>query len=84
MFANSPRDQGSIPSRIIPKTQKILLDPVLLNTQHCKVRITGKVEKSRKWSSAPLHLCVVAIEKGALGLPSTNVTNFTYLSDTNN
>ena len=26
----------------------------------------------------PLHLGVVAIEKGAFGLPSTKVINFTY------
>ena len=31
-FANGPGDLGSIPVRIIPKTQKILLDASLLNT----------------------------------------------------
>ena len=35
------------------------------------VRIKGKVEQSREISSAPLHLGVVAIEKGAFGPPST-------------
>ena len=30
-------------------------------------------------SALPLHLGVVAIEKGAFGLPSTMVANFTYL-----
>ena len=29
-------------------------------------------------SGLPLHLDVVAIEKGASGLPSTKVANFTY------
>ena len=35
----------------IPKTQKMVLDASLLNTQHYKVRIKGKVEKSKKRSS---------------------------------
>ena len=42
-FANGPGDLGSIPGRVIPKTQKMVLDATLLNTQH-KVRIKGKVE----------------------------------------
>ena len=33
VFANGPGDLGSIPGRIIPKTQKMLLDISLLNTQ---------------------------------------------------
>ena len=32
-----------IPGRVIPKTQKMVLDATLLNTQHYKVRIKGKV-----------------------------------------
>ena len=43
VFANGPGDWGSIPGRIIPKAQKIVLDTVLFNTQHYKVRI--------KWSN---------------------------------
>ena len=80
MFANGLGDQGSIPGRVILKTQKMVLDVALLNTQHYKVRIKGKVEQSRKWSSKrpPLHLDVVAIEKGAFGSPLTKVTNFTF------
>ena len=38
--------------RVIPKTQKMVLDASLLNTQHYKVRIKGKVEQSRERSSA--------------------------------
>ena len=34
----------SIPGRVIPKTQKIVLDASLLNTQHYKVGIKGKGE----------------------------------------
>ncbi len=44
-------NQASLPGRIIPKTQKMVLDTSLLNTQHYKVRIKGKVEQSRKWRS---------------------------------
>ena len=70
VFANGLGDRGSILGRVIPKTQKMVLDTTLLNTQHYKVRIKGKVEQSWEWSSAlPLHLGVVAIEKGAFGSP---------------
>ena len=79
VFANGPGDLGSILGRVIPKTLKMVLDTTLLNTQHYKVRFKGKVEQSWEWSSAlPLHLGVVAIEKGAFGSPSTMVANFTY------
>ena len=44
-FANGPGDLRSIPGQVIPKTQKIVLDATLLNTQHYKVRIKGKVEQ---------------------------------------
>ena len=43
MFANGPRDLGSIPVCIIPKTIKTVLDTPLLTTQQYKVRIEGKV-----------------------------------------
>ena len=52
VFANGLRDLGSIPGRVIPKTQKMVLDATLLNTQHYKVGIKGKVEQSRERSSA--------------------------------
>ena len=52
VFANGPEDLSSIPGRVIPKTQKMVLDTSLLNTQHCKVGIKGKVEKSRERASA--------------------------------
>ena len=39
LFANVPGDQGSIPGRVIPKTQKMVLDAALLSTHHNKVRI---------------------------------------------
>ena len=34
MFANGLGDQDSIPGRVIPKTQKLIIDAALLNTQH--------------------------------------------------
>ena len=57
VFANGPRDWGSILGRVIPKTKKkkkrkMGLDATLLNTQHHKVRIKGKLEQSRDWSNA--------------------------------
>ena len=48
LFTNGPADLGSIPGRVKPKILKIGLDASLLNTQHYKVRIKGKVEQTRK------------------------------------
>ena len=84
MFVNGLGDGGSIPGQVIPKTQKMVLDATLLNTQHYKVWIKGKLKQFREWSSAlPLHLGVVANEKGVLALPLTTVTNFTYFNRKN-
>ena len=49
--ANGLRDRGSVLGRVIPKTPKMVFDAALFNTQHYKVMITGKVEKSWEWSS---------------------------------
>ena len=38
VFANGLGNWGSIPGQVIPKTQKMVLDATLLNTQHYKVR----------------------------------------------
>ena len=79
LFANGLGDRGSIPGWVIPKTQKMVLDAAFLNTHHYKVRVKSKWSNPREWSSAPpLHLGVVAIEKGASGSPSTKVANFTF------
>ena len=48
VFSNGPGDQGSIPRRIIPKTQKMVLGAALLYTQHYKLRIKGKVDQSKE------------------------------------
>ena len=58
VFANGPGDRSSIPGQVIPKTQKMVLDAALLNSQHYKVRIKGKVEQSRERSSAFLYTSV--------------------------
>ena len=71
MFNNSSEDRGYIPGRVIPKTQKMVLNAALLNTEHFTV------ESRVKWSNAVNG--VVAIEKGAFESPSTKVANFTYL-----
>ena len=45
VFTNGPGIRVSIPGRVIPKTQKMLLDASLINTQYYMVWINGK------WSS---------------------------------
>ena len=81
VFANGPGDLGSIPGYVIPKTLKIVLFTSLLNTQRYKVRIKGKVERSRERCSAFSYtLVVVAIKKGAFWSPSTIVANFTLFN----
>ena len=72
MFTNGPENRGSIPGRVIPKTQKMLIDAAFDSNQHYKVRIKVKVKQSRD---------VVTVEKGAFGLHSTKVVNFTYICD---
>ena len=57
VFPNRPGDRVSIPGRVIPKTQKMVLDAALLNTQHYKVRVKGKVEQSKKWIRPPTPRC---------------------------
>ena len=51
VFANGTGDLGSIPGRVISKSQKIVLVAFLLNIQNYKVRIKGKVEQCRERSS---------------------------------
>ena len=52
VFASGSGNWGSIPGWVVPKTQKMVLDAALLNTQHYKVRIKDKVEQSREQNSA--------------------------------
>ena len=77
VFTISPGDRGSILGRVIQKTQKMVLDAAWLNNKHYKVRIKGKVKQCKERSSPPLHLGVIANEKGTFGSPLTTITNFT-------
>ena len=67
------RETG-VPSLAYQRLKKMVLDTALLNTQHYKVRIKGKVEQSRERSSA---LPYTLVEKGTFGSSSTTVVNFT-------
>ena len=70
VFANGPGDLGSIPGRVIPKTQKMVLDASLLSTQHYKVWIKGKVEQSRKGvAPSPTHWCSSYRKREPSGYP---------------
>ena len=55
VFANGREDLGSIPGRVIPKSQKMVHDAFLLNTKHNEVSFKGKMEQSRERSSALLY-----------------------------
>ena len=55
VFASGLENRGSIPVWVIPKTPKMVLGVSFLDIQHYKVRIKGKVEQSRKLSSAFLY-----------------------------
>ena len=48
VFGNGPGDRSPIPSWVITKTQKMVLDDTLLNTQHYKVNIKGKEDQFRE------------------------------------
>ena len=53
-----PGDRDSISDRVIPKTQKMVLDAALLSTQHYKVRFKGKMEQVRNGVAlSPTHRC---------------------------
>ena len=71
-FSNGPENRGSIPGRVIPKTPKMVLDAAFLNTQRCKLRIKGKVEQSKEWSSALPYTSVYKLLK-------TKVANFIWI-----
>ena len=57
----------------------MVLDAYLLNTQHYKIWIKGKVEQP--WERSSALLGVVAIEKGVIGSPSILVVNFSFITD---
>ncbi len=57
VFTNGLGDRGSVPGRGIQKTQKILLD-FLLNIQHYKLWIKGKVDQPME-SCSPFSYTLV-------------------------
>ena len=42
VFTNGPGDQGPIPGQVILKTQRMVIDAFLLNTEYYKVQIKIK------------------------------------------
>ena len=75
VFANAPGDRGSIPGRIIPKTQKWYLrfSSLTLSIIRCGLRV--KWSNRGKGVAPPLHFGVVAMEKGANVSSTTTVAN---------
>ena len=66
-FANGPVDRRSIPSRVIPKTQKMALDAALLSTQHFNVRIKSKWNNPEKGVAlSPISRWCSSYWKGSL------------------
>ena len=61
LFANCPRDWGSIPGRVIPMTQKVVLGISLFNTQ--LIRYVSRV----KWSNQ---------EKGVAPSPTLRCSSY--------
>ena len=54
VFSNGPGDQGSIPGRVIPKCQKMVLDAALLNNLHYKVKYSNP---GNEVASSPTPRC---------------------------
>ena len=70
VFANGPGDMGSIPSCVILKTLKMVLDTFLLNTQQYKIRIKDKVKQSRERSrTLPYTLVLQLLKRKPSGCP---------------
>ena len=78
VFANGPGNLGLIPGRVIPKTLKKVLDTSCLTLSNIRYISRVKWGNPGKGVCPPLHLSVVAIEKGAFWSPSTTVANFTF------
>ena len=59
VFGNGPGD-SAVQSQVesYERLKKMVLDVLLLNTQHYKVRIKGKVEQFKEWSRALLYTFV--------------------------
>ena len=79
VFAIGPGDQGSVPSRVLTKTQKWYLIAPLL-TQHYKGWIKCKVKQIRERSCASPTQQFSSHVKVVFWSPSTTVANFTCIS----
>ena len=75
MFINGPGNRNFVSDRVIPKTQKMVLDAFLINTQHYNIRIKGKVEQSREMIS---YLTYILVEQLLKKEPSGQLI-YTYI-----
>ena len=64
MFANGPRDQGSIPSWVTPKTQKCYLMPPCLILRIIRYSSRVKWSNPEKDVASSLTLCCCSYRKG--------------------
>ena len=78
VFANGSGDLGSIPGRVIAKTQNWYLMPPCLTLSILRYGSRVKWSNLEKGVAPPQHLVVVAIENGAFRSLSTTVANFTF------
>ena len=67
VFDNGPGDRGSVPDRVIPRTEKMVLD-----SSNASEANSGKEER------LPLHLGVVAVKKRAFMSPSIEFGQLIY------
>ena len=84
VFANGPRDLGSIPGHVIPKTLKMVLDTSLLNTWQYKIRIKGQVEQFRERSSTLTKKLLKREPSGRPRLRSPTLLTSSYNSSSSN
>ena len=82
MFANGLRDQGSIPAWVTLKTQNMVLDASLLNTQNYMVWIKSKSSNPGKELHPSVHLDELEREPSR-STPSTVGQLTTYISGKN-
>ena len=81
VFTNGPGDQGSIPGRVIPKTQNMVLDAALLSSQYYKIRIKSKVEQSWEWSGAlPYTSMNKLLKEESLGHPQLRLPTLPFFT----
>ena len=80
VFTNGLGDWGSIQGQVIPKTQKMVFDASLHNTQHYKVPIKGEVvEQSRNGVLASPTLQYSSYWKGSLWVTLLRLLTTNYI-----